>query len=125
MRSLRLFALCFALLTSLSFAQKTVTLGHPIRHIQGVVQRENGEPIPNIDVEVYGGRSLIAVGKTDSKGKFKTDSVEPGEYEVWFLYKSRPVFEDAQYKVVVDPKASKDPWIVVLKSRGSSSDEPR
>ena len=99
----------------IALAQQPVKLDHSLKRIQGVVQRENGEPIPNIDVEVYGGRSLVAVGKTDSKGKFKTDSLEPGEYEVWFLYKPRPVFHDAEYRVTVDAKGSKDAWVVVLK----------
>ena len=99
----------------LGSAQQPVRLDHPIHRIQGVVQRENGEPLPNIDVEVYGGKSLVAVARTDSKGKFKTDSVPPGEYEVEFSYKSRPVFQDAIFQVTVDPKGSKEPWVVVLK----------
>jgi Carboxypeptidase regulatory-like domain len=116
MRATRKIFILALLACSFSLAQQPVRLDHPIRHVQGVVQRESGEAIPNIDVEVYGGRSLVAVAKTDSKGKFKTDSLEPGEYEVWFLYKSRPVFHDAQFKVTVDAKkGSKDPWIVVLK----------
>ena len=105
--------LCFFAVAT--FAQQPVKLDHSLKRIQGVVQRENGEPIPNIDVEVYGGRSLVAVAKTDSKGKFKADSLEPGEYEVWFLYKPRPVFHDAEYKVTVDAKGSKEAWVVVLK----------
>lgn len=97
-------------------AQENVKLDHAVRHISGVVQRESGEPVPNIDVEVYGGRSIIAVAKTDSHGKFKTDSVEPGEYEVWFTYKPHPAFKDVIYKLTVDPKGSKEPIIVKLPS---------
>ena len=104
-------------------AQQPVPLDHSIRHISGVVQRENGETIPNIDVEVFGGRNLEAAAKTDSKGKFKTDSVEPGEYEVWFTYKPHPVFHDAEFKVKIDPKGSKEPWIVVLKPLSASPSE--
>ncbi len=113
MRWIALLTVLFS--TLLAWAQQPVKLDHSLRRIQGVVQRENGEPLPNIDVGVYGGRSLVAVARTDSKGKFKTDSLEPGEYEVWFVYKSRPVFHDAEYKVTVDPKGSKEAWVVVLK----------
>ncbi|ABF39057.1 hypothetical protein Acid345_0052 [Candidatus Koribacter versatilis Ellin345] len=113
MRWIVLMTMLFA--TLIAFAQQPVKIDHSLKRIQGVVQRENGEPIPNIDVEVYGGRSLVAATKTDSKGKFKADSLEPGEYEVWFLYKPRPVFHDAEYNVTVDAKGPKDAWVVVLK----------
>jgi len=97
-------------------AQETVKLDHPVRHIAGVVQNDKGEPVPNIDVEVYGGRSIVAVAKSDSHGKFKTDSLEAGDYEVWFTYKPHPVFKDVIYKVTIDSKGSKEPMVVKLPS---------
>lgn len=114
---------CVIFLSVVCLAQKPVPLDHPIRHISGVVQRENGEPLPNIDVEVFGGRSLVAAVKTDSKGKFKTDNLESGEYEVWFTYKPHPVFHDAEFKVLIDPKGSKEPWVVVLKPLSAAPSE--
>lgn len=95
-----------------------VTLDHPIRHIAGVVQNEKGDPVPNIDVEVFGGRNLIGATKTDSHGKFSTDRFEPGDYEVWFTYKPHPVFHDVIYKLKIDPKGSKEPLIVKLQPLG-------
>ena len=94
-------------------AQMKLTLDHPIRKIAGVVQRESGETLPNIDVEVFGGRSLIDATKSDSHGKFSV-SVPNGEYEVWFTYKPHPVFKDVQYKVVVNGKGSKETWVVKM-----------
>jgi hypothetical protein len=89
------------------------TLDHPIKKISGVVQRENGEPLPNIDVEVFGGESLIDATKSNGHGKFSV-SVPNGEYEVWFTYKPHPVFKDLQYKVVVSGKGSKEQWVVKM-----------
>ncbi len=99
-----------------------ITLDRPIRHIAGVVQNEKGEPVPNIDVEVFGGQSLIGATKTDSHGKFSADKFEPGEYEVWFTYKPHPVFHDMEYKLKIDPKGSKEPWVVVLRPLSAPSE---
>jgi hypothetical protein len=115
MKLIHRFALTFAFFAAVScFAQEQIKLDHPVRRIAGVVERENGEGVPNIDVEVFGGRSLIATAKTDGKGKFSTDHVEPGEYEVWFTYKPHPVFKDVIYKLTIDPKGSKEPIVVKL-----------
>ena len=94
-------------------AQVKVTLDHSIRKIAGVVQRENGDPLPNIDVEVFGGQSLVGNTKSDSHGKFSVP-LPSGEYEVWFTYKPHPVFKDVIYKVMLSGKGSKEPWIVKL-----------
>jgi hypothetical protein len=107
---------CFLLTATWSVAQMQVTLDHPVRRIEGVVQNEKGEPLPNIDVEVFGGRSLIGTAKSDSHGKFKTDSFEPGEYEVWFTYKPHPVFKDVIYKIRVNAKGSKEPIVITMPS---------
>lgn len=93
-----------------------VTLDHSVRRIAGVVRKEDGATVPNIDVEVFGGGSIVSATKTDSHGKFSADSLEPGDYEVWFTYKSRQVFYDAVYKVTVAAKGSKEPIVVKLKS---------
>lgn len=115
MRLIYRIALALVLFAAIGcFAQEQLKLDHPVRRIAGVVQRENGEGVPNIDVEVFGGRSLIATAKTDSKGKFSTDHMEPGDYEVWFTYKPHPVFKDVIYKITVDPKGSKEPIVVKL-----------
>jgi hypothetical protein len=115
MRTLFRATIAGAMLTvSFGWAQQPVKLDHSIRRITGVVQNARGETVPNIDVEVFGGQNLIAAARTDSHGKFQTDQLESGEYEVWFTYKPHPVFHDAEYKVTVDPKGSKDPWIVKL-----------
>ena len=114
MRSFRYMIVVFLLFLAVSaFPQRQVTLDHPTRHIAGVVQKENGEPLPNIDVEVFGGRSMIANTKTDSHGKFSL-SVEDGTYEVWFTYKPHPVFKDVIYKWTVKSKGSKGPVMVTL-----------
>lgn len=94
-------------------SQTKLTLDHPIRKIAGVVQRENGEPLPNIDVEVFGGQSLVGNTKSDSHGKFSVP-LPNGEYEVWFTYKPHPVFKDVIYKVVLSGKGSKEVWVVKL-----------
>lgn len=97
-----------------SFAQEKVTLDHPVKKIAGVVERENGEPLPNIDVEVFGGQAMIANTKTNSHGKFSVGELEPGQYEVWFTYKPHPVFKDVIYKITVDRKGSKEPIVIKL-----------
>jgi hypothetical protein len=51
-------------------AQEQVKLDHPVKHIAGVVQRVDGEPLPNIDVEVFAGRVIVAATKTNSHGRF-------------------------------------------------------
>jgi hypothetical protein len=115
MRSLLVIALFVAAYAAVPCAaQVQVKIDHPIRHIAGLVQKPNGDPAPNIDVEVFGGRSLIANAKTDSHGKFSTDGVEPGEYEVWFTYKPHPVFKDVIYKLTINSKGSKEPIVVKL-----------
>ena len=115
MRMLLAIAFMFAISAAIPCAaQVQVKLDHPIRHIAGVVQKPNGDPAPNIDVEVFGGRSLIANSKTDSHGKFSTDGMEPGEYEVWFTYKPHPVFKDVIYKIIINPKGAKEPIVVKL-----------
>lgn len=113
MRALLIFGM-IAFSAALCVAQEQVKLDHPIKRIQGVVQRENGEPEPNIDVEVFGGRSLVANTKTDSHGKFAADRLEPGEYEVWFTYKPHPVFKDVVYRVTIDAKGSREAMVVKL-----------
>jgi hypothetical protein len=95
-------------------AQEQVKLDHPVKHIAGVVQRVDGEPLPNIDVEVFAGRVIVAATKTNSHGKFSTDSLEAGDYEVWFTYKPHPVFKDVIYKLTVSPKGSKEPIVVKM-----------
>jgi hypothetical protein len=98
---------------AIAFAQEKLVLDHPIKKIAGVVQRESGETLPNIDVEVFGGQSLIDATKSNSHGKFSI-SVPNGEYEVWFTYKPHPVFKDVQYKVVVSGKGAKETWVVKM-----------
>jgi hypothetical protein len=113
MRTTLFFATAM-LSAALCVAQEQVALDHPVRRIAGVVQKANGDPVPNIDVEVFGGRSMVANTKTDSHGKFATDRLEGGEYEVWFTYKPHPVFKDVVYKVTIDAKGSKEPMVVKL-----------
>lgn len=99
---------------ALCAAQDQVKLDHPVRRIAGVVQKANGDPVPNIDIEVFGGRSMVANTKTDSHGKFAADRLEAGEYEVWFTYKPHPVFKDVIYQVTIAAKGSKEPIVVKL-----------
>jgi hypothetical protein len=113
MRTLTHFAVVI-LLAALCAAQEQVTLDHPVRRIAGVVQKANSEPVPNIDIEIFGGRSMVANTKTDSHGKFSADRLEAGEYEVWFTYKPHPVFKDVVYKVTIDAKGSKEAIVVKL-----------
>ena len=113
MRRLSLILTFLLTCCAVAGAQVKATLDHPIRKIAGVVQRENGEPLPNIDVEVFGGQSLVGNTKTDSHGKFSVP-LQNGEYEVWFTYKPHPVFKDLIYRVVVSGKGSKEAWVVKL-----------
>ena len=117
---LLLAVLAFA---SLAFPQKPTILDHPVKKIAGIVQRESGEPLPNIDVEVYGGRSLLTATKTDSHGKFSVNDVPPGDYDVVFSYKPHPVFNDVTLRLTLDRKGSKDPLIVKMPELSTS--EPR
>ena len=115
MRAIRQFAIvAFALATAFCAAQEQIKLDHPVKHIAGVVQNADGEPLPNIDVEVFAGRVIVAATKTNSRGKFSTDSLEAGDYEVWFTYKPHPVFKDVIYKLTVSPKGSKEPIVVKM-----------
>lgn len=114
MRTFLGIALAWAAWASGAQAQEQIRLDHPVRRITGVVQKANGETVPNIDIEVFAGQSLIAATKTNSHGKFAAEAVEPGAYEVWFTYKPHPVFKDLILKVTVDPKGSKEPIVVKL-----------
>ncbi|HEY3928539.1 MAG TPA: carboxypeptidase-like regulatory domain-containing protein [Candidatus Koribacter sp.] len=115
--SITVFLLAFA---ATLFAQKPITLDHPVKKIAGVVQRESGEPLPNIDVEVYGGRSLVSATKTDSHGKFSVSDIPPGDYDVLFSYKPHPVFNDVTLRLTLDRKGSKEPLIVKMPELSTS-----
>lgn len=93
-----------------------ITLDHPIRRVEGVVQNAHGEGVPNLDVEVFtaANHDIVASTRTDSKGRFSTEKVAPGAYEVSIRYKPHPVFRDVIYKVMVDAKGSKEPLLVKL-----------
>jgi Carboxypeptidase regulatory-like domain len=129
MRFLFRAAVAIAIFATFTLAQEdaiTSKIDHPIRHVSGVVQKAGGEGVPNIDVEVFTavGHSIVASTKTDGHGKFSTEKVDPGEYEVWFTYKPHPVFKDVMYKVTVDPKGSKEPLVVKLQSLPSAAPTP-
>lgn len=80
-RLTRIVCLFIALLFFASAMPARADLGGGV--VSGVVVDEvNGLPIPNANLALYRGETDVAASKSDEKGAFKFDSVEPGSYTI-------------------------------------------
>jgi len=48
----------------------------------GTVLDITGEPISEIDISLEKSKQTIAVARTDSRGSFRFESIDPGQYEL-------------------------------------------